>query len=172
TLLGAVAEYARRMTAERTQESKMRAVERGVPPFPNIPPGYCRREDGRLEPDENAATVAEAFRLRANGATVMKVREYLRENGIERTFHGTQSLLTSRIVLGELRFGEILNPSAHPAIVDARTWQSVQRMRAPRGRRAKSERLLARLGVLRCGTCSARLVVGFRTTRNGKRYDH
>lgn len=55
----------------------------------------------------------------------------------------------------ELRFGEILNPSAHPAIVDTRTWQAVRRMRSPRGQRPKSERLLARLGVLRCETCGA-----------------
>ena len=95
----------------------------------------------------------------------MDVRDYLRENGIERSFHGVQSLWASRIVLGELRFGELVNPSSHPAIVDAATWQAVQRMRVPRGRRAKSERLLARLDVLRCGTCGSRLVVGFRTRR-------
>lgn len=160
TLLGAVAEYARRMTAERTQEARRRAVERGVPPYPNVPPGYRRDEDGRLAPDEHAATVAEAFRLRAGGATVMEVREFLREHGVERSFHGVQVLLGSRVVLGELRFGEIVNDAAHPAIVDARTWAAVQRMRSPRGRRAKSERLLARLGVLRCGTCGARMVVG------------
>lgn len=161
TLLGAVAEYSRRMTAERTEESKRRAVERGVPPFPNIPPGYRRREDGRLEPHpDEAVVVADAFRLRADGATVMEVREYLREHGIERTFHGVQALLGSRIVLGELRFGDMVNLDSHPAIVDARVWQLVQRMRLPRGRRAKSERLLARLGVLRCGTCGSRMVIG------------
>ncbi len=170
TLLGAVAEYARRMTAERTAEAKRRAVERGVPPFPNFPPGYRRREDGRLEPHpDEAPVVAEAFRRRAGGATVVEVREFLRENGVERTFHGTQSLLTSRIVLGELRFGEIVNLSAHAAIVDARTWQAVQRMRSPRGRRAKSERLLARLGVLRCSTCGSRMVIGSTDQGIGRR---
>jgi DNA invertase Pin-like site-specific DNA recombinase len=170
TLLGAVAEYARRMTAERTQEAKRRAVERGVPPFPNIPPGYRQRDDGRLEPDPvTASVVAEAFRRRAAGATVMETREYLREHGVERSFHGAQALLGSRVVLGELRFGEMVNPSAHPAIVDAETWGKVQRMRSPRGRRPKSERLLARLGVLRCGSCGARMVIGS-TDQNGKRH--
>ena len=42
-------------------------------------------------------------------------------------------------------------------------------MRSPRGRRAKSERLLARLGVLRCATCGARMVIGS-TDQNGKRH--
>jgi site-specific DNA recombinase len=161
TMLGAVAEYARRVTAERTSDAKRRAVERGVPPFPNVPPGYRRGEGSRLEPDpDTAAAVAEAFRLRANGATVMEVREHLREHGVDRSFHGVQALLGSRIVLGELRFGSIVNLEAHPAIVDAATWAAVQRMRSPRGRRAKSDRLLARLGVLRCGTCGGRMVVG------------
>lgn len=167
TMLGLVAEYHRRSTSERTADAKRRAVERGVPPFPNVPPGYRQRKDGTLEPDKNAGTVAEAFRLRANGSTVMEVRDYLRRNGVERSFHGVQALLRSRIPLGELRFGEIVNTSSHEPIVDAETWRRVQRQVVSRGRRPKSERLLARLGVLRCGTCGGRLVTG--TTRQGRR---
>ena len=64
-------------------------------------------------------------------------------------------------MLGEIHFGaHTPNPAAHPAIVDRDTWKAVQRATVSRGRRAKSERLLARLGVLRCGTCDARMVVG------------
>jgi len=161
TMLGAVAEYARRVTAERTQDAKRRAVARGVPPYPNVPPGYRRREDGSLEPHpDEAAVVADAFRLRAEGATVMAVREHLRANGVLRSFHGVTSLLASRVYLGELNFGKLTNPDSHPAIVDAACWTTVQRMKSPRGRRAKSDRLLARLGVLRCASCGARMVVG------------
>lgn len=169
-MLGAVGEYHRRVTADRAHEAKQRAVERGVPPFPNVPPGYRRGEGGTLEPDpRTAAAVAEAFRLRADGATVMAVREHLRARGVERSFHGVQSLLGSRIVLGELHFGAKVNESAHPAIVDAATWQRVQKIALPRGRRPVSDRLLARLGILRCGTCGARMVVGT-TRQNGKPY--
>lgn len=168
TMLGAVAEYARRVTAERTADSKRRAIARGVPTFARIPPGYRRRNDGTLEPHPTEApVVAEAFRMRADGASVMDVRAYLRANGVQRSFHGTTCLLASRIVLGELNFGALSNPAAHEPIVDAATWAQVQRMKSPRGRRAKSERLLARLGVLRCGTCGARLVTG--TTVQGRR---
>ncbi len=162
TMLGAVSEYHRRVTAERTEDAKRRAVARGVAPFPNVPPGYRKDADGRLElhPKE-ARVVAEAFRRRADGATVKDVREYLRGKGVERSYHGTQALLTSRIMLGELRFGEdMVNTASHPAIVDAGIWQQVQQARSTRGRRPKSERLLARLGVLRCDTCGARMVVG------------
>jgi DNA invertase Pin-like site-specific DNA recombinase len=165
TMLGLVAEYHRRATSERTADAKRRAVMRGVPPFPNIPPGYRQRKDGTLEPDKPADAVAEAFRLRAGGATVMEVREHLRENGVDRSFHGVQALLRSRIPLGELRFGDVVNTSSHEPIVDTETWRRVQRQVVSRGRRPKSERLLARLGVLRCGTCGGRLVIG--TTRQG-----
>jgi DNA invertase Pin-like site-specific DNA recombinase len=161
SMLGAVAEYHRRVTAERTQDAKRRAVERGIAPYPNVPPGYRRGTEGQLEPHpKQARVVAKAFRLRAEGATVMEVREHLRRNGIERSFHGTTSLLASRVVLGELRFGDLVNVDSHPAIVTPAVWQAVQAMRSPRGRRAKSDRLLARLGVLRCGSCGARMVVG------------
>jgi DNA invertase Pin-like site-specific DNA recombinase len=167
TMLGLVAEYHRRSTSERTADAKRRAVMRGVPPFPNVPPGYRRRKDGTLEPDRHAVAVAEAFRLRAEGATVMQVREHLRQNGVDRSFHGTQALLRSRIPLGELRFGQVVNEHSHEAIVDPEMWRRVQRQVVPRGRRPKSERLLARLGVLRCGTCGARMVTG--TTVQGRR---
>ena len=170
TMLGAVAEYARRVTSERTAGAKRRAVARGVPPFPNVPPGYRQRDDGSLEPHpEQAPIIAEAFRLRADGATVMEVREYLRQHGVERSLHGVQALLGSRILLGELHFGESVNIASHPAIVDTSVWNAVQRMRVSRGRRAKSERLLARLGILRCATCGGRMVIGS-TDQNAKRH--
>lgn len=171
TMLGLVAEYHRRTTAERTADAKRRAVARGVPPFPNVPPGYRKRKDGTLEPDQHATTVAEAFRMRADGATVMEVRDYLRANGVNRSYHGTQALLRSRIVLGELRFGEIVNEHAHDPIVDRDTWRRANARVVSRGRRASSDRLLARLGVLRCGSCGSRMVVGFRTDKHGNRYD-
>jgi site-specific DNA recombinase len=161
TMLGAVSEYQRRTAAERSADAQRRAVARGVAPWPNIPPGYRRGDDGRLAPDPDAApAVAEAFRMRAEGATIADVRAFLAGRGIDRSYHGVGALLTSRVVLGEVHFGELSNPAAHPAIVDADTWRRVQRARAPRGRKPKSDRLLARLSVLRCASCDARMVVG------------
>lgn len=161
TMLGAVSEYARRTAAERSAEAQRRAVERGVVPWPKVPPGYVRGEHGALIPDPaTAPAVAEAFRMRADGAPVRAVRDYLRSQGIDRSFHGVTALLRSRVVLGEIHFGELVNLDAHEPIVDRDVWQAVQRVTVSRGRRAKSDRLLARLGVLRCGTCGARMVVG------------
>ena len=45
-------------------------------------------------------------------------------------------------------------------IVKRRVWDAVKAMRVPSGRTAKSERLLARLGVLRCASCGGRMVAG------------
>jgi site-specific DNA recombinase len=161
TMLGMVAEYHRRSTAERTVEGKRRAVARGVAPFPNLPP-YLRRGQGdvlELDP-KGARTVREAIKLRTEGATIAAVRGYLDTRGIKRSYHGVQALLTSRMLLGELRFGDNVNEHAFPALIDLETWQRLQRVFVSRGRRAKSERLLARLGVLRCASCGGRMSVG------------
>jgi site-specific DNA recombinase len=160
-MLGLVAEYHRRATAERTEEAKRRAVERGVAPFPNLPPGYRRGEGAVVEVDPALApVVVEAFERRAGGATIRDVRAFLAEHGIERSFHGVQAMLRSPLYVGELRFGETVREDDALAIVPRNVWTTVQRVRVPRGRRPKSERLLARLGVLRCASCGARMVVG------------
>jgi hypothetical protein len=52
------------------------------------------------------------------------------------------------------------NLNAHePIIKDRGLFERVQRRTVSRGRQAKSERLLARLGVLRCGMCASRMVI-------------
>lgn len=167
TLIGAVAEYHRRSTKERSAAAQARAVDRGVAPFPLIPPGYRRGDAGVLEPSELAPVVVEAFAMRARGETIKAVRAFLRAGGVERSYHGVQAMLRSRIYLGEISFGGLHNPAAHEPLVDVETWSACQS--APRGARAKSDRLLARLGVLRCASCGSRLVVGVQTSK-GRRY--
>jgi site-specific DNA recombinase len=170
TMLGAMSEYQRRTTKERSAEAQARAVERGVLPYPNVPAGYLRGDDGRLRVDPvRAPVVAEAFRLRADGATVADVRAFLAAHGIEHSYHGVSHLLTSRVMLGQIHFGALVNLQAHEPIVNVDVWTAVQRVRLPRGRRAKSERLLARLDVLRCASCDGRMVVGMQK-QNGRSY--
>jgi len=160
SMLGLVAEYHRRSAAERSAEAQADAVARGVAPFPHVPAGYDRGEDGVLVANGDAPTIAKAFQMRADGASIDKVRDYLRRNGVERSFHAVQEYLGSKVVLGEIHFGKLVNLSAHPPIVDRSVWEQVQSTRVLRGRRGKSDYLLARLGVLRCATCDARMVVG------------
>jgi Recombinase zinc beta ribbon domain len=82
------------------------------------------------------------------------------KNGIERSISGVESMLRSRMYLGEIHFGELHNLHAHePIIKDRALFERVQRRTVSRGRQAKSARLLARLGVLRCGSCGSRMVI-------------
>jgi DNA invertase Pin-like site-specific DNA recombinase len=163
SMLGVVAEYHRRTTRERTVEAKRRAVENGIPPFPRLP-FYLRRRNGKkgaVEHDpRKVRLMREAIRMRLDGATIAAIRDDLRKNRVRLSYHGVQSLFSSRLLLGELRFGSMLNEAAFRPLIDVETWQRLQRVSVPRGRRAKSERLLARIGVLRCGTCDSRMVVG------------
>jgi hypothetical protein len=104
------------------------------------------------------------FRMRADGATLAEIRAFLVEHGILLSYRGVQSMLRSELYLGEIHFGSYEpNLSAHPAIVDRELWNRVQRVIIPRGRRAKSDRLLARLDVLRCASCGSGMVVGTQT---------
>lgn len=161
TMLGAVSEYARRSAGERSREAVSRAVSRGVLPYANVPPGLRKRADGTLERDPVVAPlVAAAVQMRAEGHTIREIRAFLANNGISRSYHGVQALLASRVLLGEIHFGKLSNLHAHEPIVDRDIWRAAQRVCVPRGRRAKSDRLLARLGVLRCATCGSRMVVG------------
>jgi site-specific DNA recombinase len=163
-VLAQAARFVRDSNAEKARAAQVEAVAAGIWMSPAIPPGYVLAADRRLTPDPTLASVVrEAFELRANGARLDEVRAYLAEHGIKRTRGGVADLLRSRVVLGELHFGELHNPAAHPAIVDRATWERVQRVSVPKGRQPKSQELLARLGVLRCGTCGGRMSV---TTSN------
>jgi site-specific DNA recombinase len=168
TINSAAGRMQRRQAGERSRAAVIEAVEAGRVPWPSVTPGYRRRDDGRFEPDPRTApVVARAFRMRAEGATVAAVRASLRAGGIKLSYHGVCRLLASRVVLGEIHFGKLANLAAHDPIVDRDLWKRVQRVRVPRGRRAKSERILARLGVLRCESCGSRMVVG---TANRSQY--
>ncbi|MBV9337589.1 MAG: recombinase family protein [Solirubrobacterales bacterium] len=158
TMMGAVSEYFRRSAKERSAEGQARAVARGATPWARVPLGYTRRGDGTLEvnPDE-VPIVRRAFEMRASGASTTTIRGTLKSHGVERSHRGVQVMLASRVYLGEVHFGKMVNLHAHEPIIERELFARVQRMVVPRGPRPSSDRLLARLGVLRCGSCGARL---------------
>jgi Recombinase zinc beta ribbon domain len=137
--------------------SKRSAVERGVWPVAKIPLGYrCHRiKDGGtgvLEPEPAAARVVlRAFERRVGGAAWSQVADVL-GTGVS----GAQRLLRNRVYLGEIRLKvngeEVVNPTAHLAIVPLELWEAAQALqpRPPRGA-AKSPALLA--GLIRCAGC-------------------
>jgi site-specific DNA recombinase len=157
TLLGAVNEYQRRTTTERTAGAQARAVARGATPWARVPLGY-NRKNGTLSPKRaEVQIVRRAFEMRAAGESITQIRKMLKSHGVERSHRGVQVMLASRIYLGEVHFGKLVNLHAHEPIIDRELWNRVQRMVIPRGPRPSSDRLLARLGILRCGSCGSRL---------------
>ena len=168
---GAMSESYRRTIKERSAAAIGEVVAAGRLPYPNVPAGYEKNDDRKLVPSSAAPVVAQAFRMRADGATIEAVTAYLRANGVQRSWYGVQKMLGSRVYLGEIHFGQWVNLSAHPAIVAPDVWRRVQKCEAKRGPQPKSDRLLARTGVLRCGTCGTKLTTSGRT-KNKKTYPH
>ena len=160
-MMGAVFQYFAEVTGEKVTAAQGRAVARGVLPNWRVVPGYVRGEDGVLAPvAELVPVVVEVFERRDRGASLVELPALLVEHGIERSVSGVASMLRSRMYLGEIHFGELRDLKAHaPIIRDRALFERVQRRTVSRGRQAKFERLLARLGVLRCGTCGSLMVI-------------
>jgi hypothetical protein len=140
TMLGVVAEYHNRVVAEKAGAAQVRAVERGVVPWPKVTLGYERIADcpkkGSWAPDPKAAEdTRQAFEMRANGTTIKEVRAFLRSRGHKLSYHGVMVLLSSRTVLGEIHFGKLVNLSAFEPIVDRDLFERVQRLIVVRGPR-------------------------------------
>ena len=133
----------------------------GCAPALADPGRVCARRGRCAGGRERAApVVCEAFHRRDLGASIVELQAWLVEHGIERGPSGVASMLRSRMYLGEIHFGELHNLRAHePIVTDRGLFERVQRRTVSRGRQAKSDRLLARLGVLRCGTCGSRMVI-------------
>ena len=161
--------FSRRQNAEKARRAVEDTVARGVCPFGDVPPGLALDADNRVIHTDKLPTILSAFELRGDEATIKDVRGFLKEHGIDRSYHGVQSMLGNRLYLGEIHFGSLVNRKAHKPAIPRDLFNRVQKQKATRGRRAKSDRLLARLGVLRCGTCGARMVVGTQT-QNGRSY--
>jgi site-specific DNA recombinase len=157
-VFGAVAQFYREQAAEKSRAGQAAAVARGALPWSRVPLGYRRRDDGTLRPHPpEVQLVRDCYRMRLEGASYARIRGYLLEQGIKRSARGIEELLRSRIYLGEIHFGELENLHAHEPIIDLDTFGRVQRMKIPRGPQGKSDRLLSRLRVLRCGACGSPL---------------
>lgn len=173
-LMGAIHEYYAEVIGEKAGAAQRLAVERGIylGTDRQMPPGYKRGAERRLAPVSQHArdVVKEAFAMRLRGATVREVRAYLGEQGWPLSHSAVNRMLANRHYLGEVRFGELVNPKAHEPLVDIEVFDAVQKLRVPAGRYARSERLLARQGILRCGTCGGRMSVSHRKGDAGPQY--
>jgi DNA invertase Pin-like site-specific DNA recombinase len=162
TLLGAVAEYVSDTARERAMAGQAEAIKKGHIPMRLIR-GLRRGTDGTVELDPSTYRAArKAFEMRLEGKTLEQIRDYLQGHGMpDISYNGVKSLLASRQAYGHVEYRGHTFPA--PALVDKATWDKVQKIRLPRGRPPKSDHLLARQGVLRCGNCGSKMVIGMQT---------
>ena len=136
----------RRIYGDRIAGAKARAVRLGMWPLPVVPVGYVKGEDRKLRPGPDAVKVVRAFELRAGSVPWSAVGELL-----ERGASGASRVVTNRVYLGEINYGEFSNPTAHEPLVSRELFESAQLGHPAPIRLGGREYLLA--GILRCAAC-------------------
>jgi DNA invertase Pin-like site-specific DNA recombinase len=140
-----------------------RAVLRGVF-IGGVPFGYARGSDGRLRIDPQTGPVAsELFRRRAGGERICDLARWLMEQGVT-TSRGNPfwspssvpALVRNRAYLGESHYSSVVNKTAHPALIDAKTWRRAQFRGIPKPRR-RDEQAPLLWGLLHCASCQRTL---------------
>jgi predicted site-specific integrase-resolvase len=161
TVIGSTNQLYADITGEKVVSAQDEAVALGHYPIAKIPPGFERSGHTLTVVESQVPVITEVFNMRDSvpPATYREIRDYLAEHGIHRSVNGVVSMLGNRIYLGELHFGQHENLTAFLPIIDPDVFDRVQRLKAKGGRRSKSPRLLARLGVLYCGSCGGALIM-------------
>lgn len=137
-------------------QAKRRAVENGIWPNSTVAIGYTvtpRKAggDGRLKVDPPAAAkVRKAFEQRAAENTWNVVARTLGMGA-----SGAMRVISNRVYLGEIRHGDLVNPTAHEPIVDLDLFERANRALGPRPPRSRlGPRASLLTGLVRCGGCS------------------
>jgi DNA invertase Pin-like site-specific DNA recombinase len=159
-VLLSVAEFQSDRTQVGWQQAKEKMIARGAWPASAVPYGYRRTRGGRLRPDPvTADVVSELFRRRARGESMRALCRHLRETGVLSprgqpgwSPHTLGGLFHRRVYLGEINWGGIRRLDAHPALIDAATFQRANRPPQHNRRRSATAPLLA--GLVRCAGCS------------------
>jgi site-specific DNA recombinase len=175
TMMLAMAELEWERVKENWIVARERAVARGVHISPRPPVGYSRAEDGRLEPNEHAPAVREAFLARARGVALTRIGRDLEAAGAEPPMGGKHwtlaalgAVLANPVYTGQARSGDLVKEDAHPAIVSRRELKAAMAARSTRARpsAAPREREPLLTGIARCGGCRYALRPGARNTRD------
>jgi site-specific DNA recombinase len=133
-ILTLIAELELERIRESWASASSSAVGRGIHISARVPTGYRRDEHRRLVRDEPAASViAEAFRLRATGASWADLARYLEEHEISPpsgnkywSKAGVAALVKNPVYLGQARSGNVVNEHAHEAIVTRAEFDAAQ----------------------------------------------
>jgi DNA invertase Pin-like site-specific DNA recombinase len=162
TQLGALDENYRDVIRDKVMRQKTERMEKGYPvtALPKI--GYWNPggDSPALVIEEDRVHVVRMFELAADGKSSDEIVTYLRSEGYEATHSMVNKWLRNETFVGNLVWGELRHDGAHEAIIAPRLWKRVQEVRTERkpvGRKAKSDLLLSRLGVVRC-SCGAAMI--------------
>lgn len=164
TLLAAFAQYyldnLRAETAKGHREKAKRGLWVGPAPF-----GYRKVDKGHLEPDENAPTVREIYRLYvAEGLSYGAIAAELRRQGLAspRGPWGRENvrvILRNRAYLGYCSAGGVEHEGVHQPLVSHEVWGAAagQRERRTPPASPSQPRPASWAGLLHCARCGHRL---------------
>ena len=158
--------------AYKAMNTRRDRIAQGIPTYSRLCMGYTRGPDRRVIVDPTLGPlVTEMFRLRADGASLREIQQFLASKDAWRSYSSIKATLRSPMVLGELHAGpNIVNLDSHEPLVDQITWKRVQETKVPRGRLPIADgRLLGKLGLLRCSGCGLAMVSGT-AKADGKTY--
>ena len=182
TMIFALAELELERVRDSWGTARIFAARRGVH-MARAPVGYNRGEDGCLVPNDDATAITDAFRARAAGANWTQVARLLDERGVvplsrngsrgSWSASSARALLRTRVYLGEIRAGDVVNTQAHPPLVTLAEFEAAQASRGTSVARSQEPAMLA--GLLRCASCRhtmkpKRMVNGLRVYRCAKNH--
>ena len=139
---------------------------------PYFPIGYDYGPDGRLVVNEyEAAQVRKIYEWYLDGTSPEKIAERLRSEGYTNRYGSWSEasgrisvirVLSSKVYLGTIRFGDVVVENAHPALIDQETFDRVSALRLKRREvfgdsPYKAKYLL--VGLCWCARCGARYAV-------------
>jgi len=126
------------------------------------PPGFSRREDGVLEPDEVAPLIIEAFDRYDRGASINQLVSFLLEQTDDSRWHRQRvsDMLVNPAYAGRILYRGETFEGQHAPLIDAQLFNRVQ-ARRERGKQTNFRQTRVQpfpRAVLRCGDCGEPLM--------------
>lgn len=155
-VLGSFAQFYREQLAENVRMGMAQAIRQGR--WINRPKTGYDLVEGRLVPNQDADTVRDIFRLRAEGMSHQRIED---RTGVK--FSTVRLILLSRIYLGEVLYNGEWFPGTHEPLITEQDFRAAQNRFVP-GRTRLSREVLS--GRVRCGLCGRLAAVEYR--QNGQ----